>query len=443
MKFQNTFSVIQLFQFLRRLHAFIGVFVGPFIIVASLTGALYGVSFAIEDYLYENILFVKNGSSAKNLSIQIQRSNEVVGSSGKLLAVRPAPEVNEVTRVLYTSDDLRSSEYRTIFINPSTLDVTGDIVTYGSTGAMPLRRTIDLLHRDLLLGDFGRWYSELAASWLWITGITGLALYYQRRKNKKNKNDNQKLISKHTYLGLFSLIGLLMLSVTGLTWSNLAGDNISKIRSAMSWNTPAINRNLKGVDNTHIDHSEHEINHSAEIQYEYDLSMFDKVWDVARANGIDSKKIEIRPATKNNEAWLISEIDRSFPSQVDSVAINPLNLSVTDKTDFSKFPLMAKLTRWGIDIHMGSLFGLANQILLVIVAVGISALGITGYLIWFKRNGWKKTINNKRTLFKELRAQSQMNLIVLIPLLFLVGVILPVFLMSLVGFMIIEEIAHV
>ena len=31
-------------------------------------------------------------------------------------------------------------------------------------------------------------------------------------------------------------------------------------------------------------------------------------------------------------------------------------------------PIAAKLSRWGIDAHMGMLFGLVNQVLLLIVA---------------------------------------------------------------------------
>ena len=38
---------------------------------------------------------------------------------------------------------------------------------------------------------------------------------------------------------------------------------------------------------------------------------------------------------------------------------------MVDEVRFADYPLMAKLTRWGIDAHMGVLFGVANQLLLV------------------------------------------------------------------------------
>lgn len=103
------------------------------------------------------------------------------------MGIRPAPTQNETSRVLYTSDKLKSGEYRTIFLNPVTLELKADMTTYGSTGALPLRTTIDMLHRDFLLDDMGRWYSELAASWLWITGLSGLVLYILRKKLNRAK----------------------------------------------------------------------------------------------------------------------------------------------------------------------------------------------------------------------------------------------------------------
>lgn len=45
------------------------------------------------------------------------------------------------------------------------------MTVYGTSGILPLRTWLDYLHRNLLLGDVGRVYSELAASWLWVTAL--------------------------------------------------------------------------------------------------------------------------------------------------------------------------------------------------------------------------------------------------------------------------------
>ncbi len=43
-------------------------------------------------------------------------------------------------------------------------------------------------------------------------------------------------------------------------------------------------------------------------------SMYDQVQHAARGAGIDAAKIEIRPPGAPNKAWLVKEIDRSWPT---------------------------------------------------------------------------------------------------------------------------------
>ncbi len=47
------------------------------------------------------------------------------------------------------------------------------MTVYGTSGILPLRQWIDYAHRSLLLGDSGRLYSELAASWMWVGRARG------------------------------------------------------------------------------------------------------------------------------------------------------------------------------------------------------------------------------------------------------------------------------
>jgi uncharacterized iron-regulated membrane protein len=82
---------------------------------------------------------------------------------------------------------------------------------------------------------------------------------------------------------------------------------------------------------------------------------------------------------------VVQEIQRSFPTEVDAVAVDGATLTVTDRVDFADFTLAAKLARWGIDTHMGTMFGLANQLVLIVTALGLVAMVSWGYLMWWKR----------------------------------------------------------
>jgi len=44
-----------------------------------------------------------------------------------------------------------------------------------------------------------------------------------------------------------------------------------------------------------------------------------------------------------------------------------------------------KLARWGIDSHMGLLFGVANQVILAALALGVICMVIWGYRMWWLR----------------------------------------------------------
>lgn len=79
---------------------------------------------------------------------------------------------------------------------------------------------------------------------------------------------------------------------------------------------------------------------------------------------------------------MVQEIQRSSPTKVDAVTFDPTTMAVTDRVDFADYGLAAKLARWGIDLHMDSLFGLANQFVLFVLAIGIAAMVVWGYVMW-------------------------------------------------------------
>ncbi|MWL75173.1 PepSY domain-containing protein, partial [Escherichia coli] len=147
------------------LHFYVGLFVGPFIFIAALSGTLYVATPQLEEALYHQALHTDSQGPARPLAEQIAASDKVTGGELRLHAVRPGLVAGETTRVMYADPELSASENRAIFIDPVSLAVRGDMTVYGTSGILPLRQKIDYLHRSPLLGDVGRLYSELAASW--------------------------------------------------------------------------------------------------------------------------------------------------------------------------------------------------------------------------------------------------------------------------------------
>jgi len=437
-----------LLMLLKRIHLYIGLFIGPFIFIAALTGVLYVVTPQLENHWYANLLLSNNSGPQQPLSQQVEAALQVAGPKAHLFAVRPAVG-NGTTRVMFNDPALAPSETRAWFIDPVTSQVQGSSIVYGSSGVLPLRTWLDNLHRSLHLGAVGRIYSELAASWLWVAALGGLVLWFNRRRQRVVRiRDPQAIAAQrsqrwHSWLGLTLLLGLLFLSVTGLTWSEWAGNNISQLRSQMGWMTPSLHTALR-VDMPGMDMGEHAEHQGMMMMDPAPVAIspiqFDQVLATARAAGIAAAKIEIRPAYSAEKAWTVTEIDTAWPTQIDAVAVDPASLKVVDHIEFAHFSLVAKLTRWGIDAHMGVLFGLANQLLLVLFGLGICGLIGCGYRLWWLRRPKGKLAKAPlSTLLQTWLHLPTILKLALAVLILLLGYSLPVMGISLLLLLLIEQ----
>ncbi len=98
---------------LRRLHFYIGLFIGPFIFVAALTGTLYVATPQLENWLYHDALhgLAEDSAAAQRPDCGGRRSDQ---GNLRLLAVRPAPALGETTRIMFADPGLGESESRAI-----------------------------------------------------------------------------------------------------------------------------------------------------------------------------------------------------------------------------------------------------------------------------------------------------------------------------------------
>ncbi|MGU3525170.1 PepSY-associated TM helix domain-containing protein [Enterobacteriaceae bacterium C23F] len=425
---------------LRRLHFAIGLFVGPFIFVAALTGTLYVATPQLENLIWHDALTAETTGQAHSLAEQIRVAETTLDRPLALYAVRPSLTPGETTRVMFSDPTLGESESRALFIDPVTLAVKGDMTVYGTSGILPLRQWIDYAHRSLLLGNVGRLYSELAASWMWLAACGGIALWFVTRPKRRLNNRVQNNRRLHTTLGWILLGGMLLFSATGLTWSQWAGGNVDKLRAAFNWMTPQVNTQLGGQSLAMDPHAEHHGSHGEMVMpaQAMDLVLFDDVLHLAQQAGIHASKVEIRPAKSSDKAWTVTEIDRSWPTQVDTVAIDPEKMQVVDRTNFENFPLMAKLTRWGVDFHMGLLFGVVNQILLIAFGVALCVMIVVGYRLWWIRRPSPAVYNPMMTLTQSWCDLSSGGRLGMIMLAILFGVAMPVMGVSLLLFVAVD-----
>lgn len=384
-------------QLLLRLHFYAGILVAPFIAVAALSGLLYAYAPNLEQALYADQLRVTPGDSALPLQEQVDTA-VAAHPEGTLNAVRPGAAPDESTRVLLDVEGLPESYRLAVFVDPYTGELLGDTTSYGSSGALPVRSWLSEFHRHLHLGDFGRLYSELAASWLWVVGLGGIVLWTARRRRTRrlrrtllpegSATGRNRTMSWHGSVGLWALVGLLMLSATGLTWSQFAGANVTEVRTALGWTTPTLSATAASGHEGHGGHDEHggHGEHGA-AGHEVDL---DRVLESLRAAGLDGP-LEISVPAEEGAPFTAQETSRVWPVQQDAAAVDAASGEVVEQLRFDDHPFMAKLSSWGIAFHMGLLFGLPNQLLLTAIGLSVLLLVFWGYRMWWLRRPTRDT----------------------------------------------------
>ncbi|MFJ8490459.1 PepSY-associated TM helix domain-containing protein [Streptomyces sp. NPDC094038] len=366
-----------------RLHFYAGVLVAPFLLVAAVTGLLYTFTPQLDHLVYGRELTVAHTGERTRPLAQQMAAARAEHPKGTLIAVRPGSG-DATTQVDFSLPSLGEKAH-TVYVDPYTGKVTGRLTTwYAET---PLTTWLDALHRNLNLGVPGRYYSEFAASWLWVLVLGGVVLWWRRQRGARTarrlllpdraaKKGVRRTRSRHAVTGLWLAAGLLVLSATGMTWSRYAGAHFGEALDALSSHTPSVSTSLSTASGARTAGSG--------TGRTVDPNAIDGVLKAARGDGL-SGPVEIAVPADAATAWTVSQTRNLWPVGRDSLAVDATTDTVVDRVDFADWPLPARLTRWGINAHMGTLFGLANQLVLAALATGLICVIVWGYRMWWQR----------------------------------------------------------
>ncbi|RPK64458.1 hypothetical protein EES43_09645 [Streptomyces sp. ADI96-02] len=381
-----------------RLHFYAGVFVAPFLLVAALTGLAYTFTPQIDQLLYGDQLRVEEvGDRVVPLSEQIAAAR-AAHPGGTLASVVTPPGPKDTTRVVLSLPELGEKQ-RTVFVDPYTAQVKGELTTW--FGSTPATTWLDDLHRNLHLGDFGRLYSEIAASWLWVIAAGGLVLWIGRSRGRRAASARGVLLPDrkargvrrtrgfHAATGVWLALGLFFLSATGLTWSQYAGERFGQVLDAAKGRAPELDARLPDAPaptpeaggDEDAAHAGHDMSGQAP---EVDPADFDTAVETARKAGLGGT-VTLTPPADAASGWVVAQSDNVWPVHYDVVAVDTEQAEVTSHVRWADYPVLAKLTKLGVQGHMGVLFGIANQILLALIALGLTLVTVWGYRMWWQR----------------------------------------------------------
>ncbi|WP_409073366.1 PepSY-associated TM helix domain-containing protein [Micromonospora chalcea] len=431
---------------LTRLHFYAGILVAPFLLVAALTGLAYTITPQLDQALYGDRLTVATvGDQPKTLAQQVTAAR-AAHPDGTIAAVVPGTG-DRTTQVVFSLEELGDKQH-TVYVDPYTGEVTGRLTTW--FGSTPATTWLDDLHRNLHLGEVGRHYSEIAASWLWVLVLGGVVLWWRRRSATRARTTHllvpdltarkgvRRTRGWHATTGVWLAVGLLFLSATGLTWSRYAGANFSTGLDTLRAGTPELSTTVDGVAPP-AGGGEHQHGGAATGTADNPAS-YDNVLASARSAGL-SGPVEISPAAEPGLAWTVAQVDNAWPVAKDRIAVEPTTGAVTARSDFADWPLLAQLSSLGIQAHMGILFGPINQILLAALALGLLCVIVWGYRMWWQR---RPTRAGRRAPLGSpparggLRVLPWWALLLGVPVTLALGWALPWFGVTLLGFLVVD-----
>ncbi|MEL6585683.1 MAG: PepSY domain-containing protein [Pseudomonadota bacterium] len=156
-------------------HFLASLYVLPFMAMLAITGALYLYKPQIERWLYSDISTVEAQDTPLTLDAQ-RAAVETTLDPKRIRSITQGTEPTAATK--FEIDDAQGTRAYA-WVNPYTGEITGTLVR--DTMAM---RLVQKVHGELLLGDIGTKFVELAAHWAIVMFITGAVLWWPRGRSK-------------------------------------------------------------------------------------------------------------------------------------------------------------------------------------------------------------------------------------------------------------------
>ncbi|WP_322034002.1 PepSY domain-containing protein [Paraburkholderia sp. J76] len=409
------------YRTLWRWHFYAGLFVMPFLVILAITGTIYCFQPQIEPLLYPHRLVVEPAASPRL---------EVDALLANARAAVPAGAVATTARISSRTD--RSAEFvfrlpdghkESVYVNPYDGAVLGTLDV--DSRFMQVDR---MIHRKLLLGKPGELLMELVACWTLVMIGTGLALWWPG----ENASLRAALVpdlarrgrplwkSIHATLGIWLAIGAFAFVATGLPWTGSWGKQFKALATSVklgappgSWGGLALHSTVPGKPSAAHAAAGHETSSGMEPMPGMtmdDMPLPQVPWAVGAVRVPGSPEAGepgVRPlplghiVEQMRAAGLVDGYDIALPTSPHgvytvsyfpadptlerTVYIDQYSGAVLRDIRYGDYGAVSKAVSYGTSLHMGRYFGVPNQIVCAALSLGLAALAVTGFVMWWKR----------------------------------------------------------
>jgi uncharacterized iron-regulated membrane protein len=369
-----------------RWHFYAGLFVLPFILVLSVTGSIY--LFKPQLDRWEERAFLGHATTGA-VSADVQLAAAQAASPGLRFASYRLPRAaGDAAMVAF---GLPNGDQRQVFVSPQ-----GKVLGALERDAR-LSETVARIHGSLLMGKWGDWLVELAASWTVVMILTGLYLWLPRPFRaagtlwpRLSLHGRPLLKDLHRVTGLWIAGLVLIMLASGLPWAGAWGSAFKWARAELGLVTGPQEWKV-GTDGGHAGHHGHAMTKPAMPPSPAPVSLpLDAFVARAQAEQMAFPVLVIPPGAPqrfgppNGNGWTVKS-EAQNRRLVRQVSYDPATGAEIGRRGFADQHVVDRIVNTGVAWHEGQLFGLANQIIGVLTALALIALSLVGVTMWLIR----------------------------------------------------------
>lgn len=355
-----------LYRLVWKWHFLAALYVLPFMAMLSITGALYLYKPQIEGWLYADLQNVAVSGPVLDYDTQIAALEAQAG----ITRLRGVTQYDDPTRstLIEFNDADRVRSYA--WVNPYTAKVLA-VTPRDQT----LMRMVKKFHGELLLGNIGTKFVELAAHWAIVMFITGVYLWWPRGQRTLAKaltppsgTGRSWWRETHLFSGFLATILIVPILITGLPWTDVWGGGLSYVQDQTGQNSGSLRFGGDVPDST------------TDTGTPIGIAA---VFDVARQQGLVAP-YEMRPARNASGTYWVRSASRNRNDQ-NELIVDQYSGEVLRRHDFSENPPVARAVSYGISFHQGELYGWLNQAQNTLAALLGVVLSVSGFVAWWMR----------------------------------------------------------
>ncbi|MEH7293379.1 PepSY domain-containing protein [Priestia megaterium] len=385
---KNTARSQGLYKAIWRWHFYAGLVFTPFFLILAVTGGMYLFKPQVEERLYHDLYHVQAQSQSVSPSAQVQTVKEKYPGAD-VLTYKPS---DRSTRSSEVGISLKDHTY-TIFVNPHNGHIIGKL-----DDSSRLMNQIEEFHGELMAGTAGDRIVELAACWAIVLIVTGAFLWWPRKKDKikgvliPRFSEGKNVLARdlHAVPAFWISAGMLFLVLTGLPWSGLWGNAFQQIATNAGvgyppsiWVGSAPTSTVQTKDVADVPWGAETLEVPSSTAQQYTKVSLDDIVGIAKEQHIhDGYTISIPQEPQG--VYTLSVFSPRAQDEA-TIHLDQYTGAVLADYRYGNYGFMGKLIALGITLHKGTQFGFMNQLMGLIICIGIAGIAISGSLLWWKR----------------------------------------------------------